>query len=258
MLCDMDYPINAKAIEIIDKYMEVGEPLEPGTERICMATFKAMCKEVFNEKCVMRLVHRKDEEPMFTEWDVKYDTYFQGNTFYSFSFLGGRFGSGYRYFLKGKCELYFEKHARQIISLFLSESCSSIEDAILGTDCFLELWNVFEKWFDDRRNKFMENMKADIQEIRSLSARKTPQSHGGVANLLKVLILQVLQRCSMRYAYRQESIFRTSLSEMLRSHWICQSIMQKARTQNVESWNKQQHHTTGCKVHVVQALEECN
>ena len=77
-LCDMDYPINAKAIEIIDKYIEAGETLEPGTERICMATFKTMCEEVFNEKCVMRLVHRKGEEPMFTEWDVKYDTYFQG------------------------------------------------------------------------------------------------------------------------------------------------------------------------------------
>lgn len=183
----MDYPINAKAIEIIDKYMKAGEPLDLGTERICMATFKAMCEEVFHKKCVMRLVHRKGEEPMFTEWDMKYDTYFQGNTFYSFSFLGGKFGSGYRYFLKGKCELYFEKRAGQIISLFLSESYGSIEDAILKTDCFLELWNAFEKWFDNRRNKFMENMKTDIQEIRGLSARKTPQSHGGVANLLKVL-----------------------------------------------------------------------
>ena len=33
----------------------------------------------------------------------------------------------------------------------------------------------------------MENMKADIEEIRRISVRKTPQSHGGVANLLKVL-----------------------------------------------------------------------
>ena len=186
-LCDMDYPINAKAIEIIDKYMKAGEPLEIGTERICMATFKSMCEEVFNEKCVMRLAHRKGEEPMFTKWDTKYDTYFQGNTWYSFSWFNGRCGFGYRYFLKSSCELYFEKHARQIISLFLSERYTCIEDAILETDCFLELWNAFEKWFDNRRNKFMENMKTDIQEIRSLSARKTPQSHGGVANLLKVL-----------------------------------------------------------------------
>ena len=102
-------------------------------------------------------------------------------------FLGLMAGFGYQYFLKANCELYFEKHARQIISLFLLESYRSIEDAILETGCFLELWNGFEKWFDDRRNKFMENMKTDIQEIRSLSTRKTPQSHGGVANLLKVL-----------------------------------------------------------------------
>lgn len=33
----------------------------------------------------------------------------------------------------------------------------------------------------------MEDMKADIEEIRRTSVRKTPQSHGGVANLLKVL-----------------------------------------------------------------------
>ena len=124
---------------------------------------------------------------MFTKWDTKYDTYFQGNTWYSFSWFNGRCGFGYRYFLKASCELYFEKHARQIVSLFLSERYSSIEDAIIETDCFLELWNAFEKWFDNRRNKFMENMKTDIQEIRSLSTRKTPQSHGGVANLLKVL-----------------------------------------------------------------------
>lgn len=183
----MDYPINAKAIEIIDRYMEAGEPLELGTERFCIATFKAMCEEVFHKKCVMRLAHRKGEEPMFTKWDTKYDTYFQGNTWYSFSWFNGRCGFGYRYFLKARCELYFEKHTRQIISLFLSESYGSIEYAILETDCFLELWNVFEKWFDDRRNKFMENMKAEIQDIRSMSTRKTPQSHGGVANLLKVL-----------------------------------------------------------------------
>ena len=137
----MDYPINAKAIEIIDKYMKTGEPLDLGTEGFCIGTFKAMCEEVFHEKCVKRLVHRKGEEPMFTKWDTKYDTYFQGNTWYSFSWFNGRCGFGYQYFLKASCELYFEKHARQIISLFLSESYNSIEDAILKTACFLELWN---------------------------------------------------------------------------------------------------------------------
>ena len=58
----MDYPINAKAIEIIDKYMKAGELLDLGNERFCMGTFKDMCEEVFRKKCVMRLVHRKGEK----------------------------------------------------------------------------------------------------------------------------------------------------------------------------------------------------
>ena len=33
----------------------------------------------------------------------------------------------------------------------------------------------------------MEKMEVDIQNVRDMSAKKTPQSHGGVANLLKVL-----------------------------------------------------------------------
>lgn len=185
-LFDMGYPINAKAIEIIDEYMSRGKPTIIGVEGSCMGTLKDMCKKVFREKCVMRLVYRKGEEPRFTSWDRKYDTYFQGDTWYAYCWIGKR-GFGYKYFLKGKCEMYFQDHAEQIINLFIAETYKTIENAVRETDCFLELWNAFDSWLDDRRNKFMENMKIDIQEIRSMSARKTPQSHGGVANLLKVL-----------------------------------------------------------------------
>ena len=33
----------------------------------------------------------------------------------------------------------------------------------------------------------MEKMEIDIQKVKEMSEKKTPQSHGGVANLLKVL-----------------------------------------------------------------------
>ena len=184
--CDMDYPINEKALEVIERYMSQGKPAIIGIEGSCMGTLKDMCKKMFREKCIMRLTYRKGEEPRFTSWDRKYDTYFQGDTWYAYCWIGKR-GFGYKYFLKGKCEMYFQDHAEQIINLFIAETYKTIENAVRETDCFLELWNAFDSWFDDRRNKFMENMKTDIQEIRGLSARKTPQSHGGVANLLKVL-----------------------------------------------------------------------
>lgn len=182
----MDYPINEKALEVIERYMSQGKPVIIGIEGSCMGTLKDMCKKMFREKCIMRLTYRKGEEPRFTSWDRKYDTYFQGDTWYAYCWIGKR-GFGYKYFLKGKCEMYFQDHAEQIINLFIAETYKTIENAVRETDCFLELWNAFDSWFDDRRNKFMENMKTDIQEIRGLSARKTPQSHGGVANLLKVL-----------------------------------------------------------------------
>lgn len=184
--CDMDYSINEKALEVIERYMSQGKPAIIGIEGSCMGTLKDMCKKMFREKCIMRLTYRKGEEPRFTSWDRKYDTYFQGDTWYAYCWIGKR-GFGYKYFLKGKCEMYFQDHAEQIINLFIAETYKTIENAVRETDCFLELWNAFDSWFDDRRNKFMENMKTDIQEIRGLSARKTPQSHGGVANLLKVL-----------------------------------------------------------------------
>ena len=182
----MDYPINEKAIEIIDMYMNSKKVIIIGTEGACIDAFKDMCEKVFREKCIMRLVYHKGEEPRFTSWDRKYDTYFQGDTWYTYCWLGKR-GFGYKYFLKGKCERYFQDHAEQIIKLFISETYKTIENAVRETGRFLELWNAFDGWFDDRRSRFMENMKTDIQEIRGLSARKTPQSHGGVANLLKVL-----------------------------------------------------------------------
>ena len=185
----MDYSINPDVVEIIDKYMKQGEPTFIGTERFCFSTFKSMCEEVFYEKCVMRLklVTVKGEKYYPNVYDMKYDTYFQGNTWHQYSWYSGRSGFGYRYFLKIKCESYFQNHAREIISLFVSEKYGFVDKAVLNTSCFLELWNEFESWFDDRRNKFMENMGTDIQKVQELSARKTPQSHGGVANLLKVL-----------------------------------------------------------------------
>ena len=58
----------------------------------------------------------------------------------------------------------------------------SVKKAILGTSTWIELWNEFEEWFDERRKMFMEKQKTEIAKIN-----KIPKSHGGVANLLKVL-----------------------------------------------------------------------
>ena len=183
----MGYSINPKAVEIIDCYMSQRKDAVFGTERFCMGTLKSMCEEVFHEMCSIRLVSIKGVKKEPNIFDRKYRTYFDGSTWHQYSWFSGRGGFGYRYFIKGKCELYFQRHARKIMSLFISETHRNMGQAIIDTDCFLELWNEFGSWFDDRRNKFMKKMEVDIQNGRDMSAKKTPQSHGGVANLLKVL-----------------------------------------------------------------------
>ena len=77
--------------------------------------------------------------------------------------------------------------------IFVNDRYGSLEQAINETKSFVELWNGFEIWFDERRKKFMDKMELDIAKVKEMSTKKTPQSHGGVANLLKVLT-QTMQK----------------------------------------------------------------
>lgn len=179
----MDITLNKTAIEIIDNYMSNAA----GLERVCANEFRSMVQKVFDEKGEKKLVYIKGEQPKENEFDLKFDNYFQGSSWYSYSWNWGRSGRGYKYFLKGKCERYFESNSERFILNFLSETYGNIETAVLQTDCFLELWQEFEEWFEQRRVKFMEKMGADIQKWKEGISQSKPQSHGGVANLLKVL-----------------------------------------------------------------------
>lgn len=179
----MDITLNKTAIEIIDNYM----PTTAGLERICANEFRQMAQKVFDEKCEKKLVYIKGKQPKENEYDCKFENYFQGSSWYQYSWHWGRSGRGYKYFLKGKCERYFECNSERFILNFLSETYGDIETAVLRTDCFLKLWREFEEWFDKRRVRFMEKMDTDIQKWKEGISQSKPQSHGGVANLLKVL-----------------------------------------------------------------------
>lgn len=62
--------------------------------------------------------------------------------------------------------------------------------AILTRRTFGELWKEFEEYFDERKRKFMEKTDALIDQMPkqfTQTGRIRTNSHGGVANLLKVL-----------------------------------------------------------------------
>lgn len=183
----MDITINPQVVEIIDSYMESDKPKTAGLERICVNELRNICQKLFEKKCSRKLVWIKGEEPRKNEFDLKIDTYFQGSSWYQYSWWGGRQKWGLTYFIHGKCERYFEDNSEKIISNFLHDTYKTIETAVLQTDSFMKLAEEFQNWFDERRTKFMEQTDTDIQKWKEACTTSKPQSHGGVANLLKVL-----------------------------------------------------------------------
>lgn len=76
------------------------------------------------------------------------------------------------------CEGYVLKHLN-----------GNLEAAMLDAGSFSKFFDDFKIYFKNRRTMFMERTEQALSERKNELAKsgKTPQSHGGVANLLKVL-----------------------------------------------------------------------
>lgn len=183
----MDITINPQAVEIIDRYMENDKSKTVGLERICINKMRDMAEKIVMRESLKTMIKLKDTPEIEVPDYRKYDLYFQGSSWYQYSWWNGRQKWGLNYFIHGKCKRYFEDNSEKIISNFLYDTYVNIETAVLKTDNFMELSEEFRNWFDERRAKFMEHTDTDIQKWKEACAATKPQSHGGVANLLKVL-----------------------------------------------------------------------
>lgn len=88
-----------------------------------------------------------------------------------------------------KCEEFIKEHSEKMINCFLMFTHKNIEQAILETDTLTDLWNEFYEWFMKRKRDYMAKMEIEIQKNTKgkITEIKPVRSHGGVANLLKVL-----------------------------------------------------------------------
>lgn len=111
--------------------------------------------------------------------------------------------------LDTKCENYFFKHCHRAIEGMLhANGWNDIGEAIVGTLNYKNLCNAWDKWFEDRRKGFMKKQNEEIMKMSGVPA-KMPSSHGGGANLLKVLTKTMVQR-------------GTSLDTIAKTQWsIC-------------------------------------
>lgn len=183
----MELTIDKETVEIIDCYMENNKPKTAGLERICINKMRDMANGFIMRDSVKSMLVLKGEPQIQNIYEEKYKTYFQGSSWYQYSWWNGGQKWGLAYFIHGKCERYFEDNSEKIISNFLHDTYGTIKTAVLQTDSFMKLAEEFQSWFDERRTKFMEQTDTDIQKWKETCAASKPQSHGGVANLLKVL-----------------------------------------------------------------------
>lgn len=183
----MELAIDKESVEIIDRYMDSRKSKTAGLERICINKMRDMAEKIVMRESLKSMLKVRDLSEIEVPDYRKYDTYFQGSSWYQYSWWSGRQKWGLIYFLHGKCERYFEDNSEKIISIFLHDTYGTLENAVLQTDSFMKLAEEFQNWFDERRTKFMEQTDTDIQKWKEACGTTKPQSHGGVANLLKVL-----------------------------------------------------------------------
>ena len=101
-----------------------------------------------------------------------------------------RYGKGNNSTLRfyAMCESWFQDNYEFFRDMFLHFSgYKTLEFAIKSTETFMDLWGQMEEWMMNRWRIWMKKMEVEIQKKTGVAVPRVPSSHGGVANLLKIL-----------------------------------------------------------------------
>lgn len=182
--------ISNEALKFMEDYLgysieEMSNPILLGLERHCIPCLRELAQSVFEDKCERKLLRIKGEPIKENEWDRKQPTYFNGSERYNF--FPWDFSRKSNNITSFKARVYFQNHSKELSTLFISEIYGDMVNAIIQTHRFTQIIKQFVAWFNERREKFLENMSTAIAEVKKFQMSEKPQSHGGVANLLKVL-----------------------------------------------------------------------
>lgn len=90
---------------------------------------------------------------------------------------------------KAKVYYWFHENGKYLLRLWLKDTFKTISNAIKSSNTFEELFNNYLDWFNQKRLEMRKKMENQLKVTTNnkLAEMKIPHSHGGVANLLKVL-----------------------------------------------------------------------
>lgn len=171
-------------------------PIACGNESHAFSFFRNWCVDTFEtpqlvclrndkhytvsdrEKAIKHRQEYFENEPRF------YDERFQDYSWVSYKTVGNK-----KNFFRARCEKFLHEHIGELAEHFCRAKYGSVKTAFIKTTHWIDLWNEFEEWYEGRRKKFMAKMQNEIAKNNKgeVIPTKKPNSHGGVANLLKVL-----------------------------------------------------------------------
>ena len=144
------------------------------------------CKKITGEK---PLVHLRGQPIQHWEFEGFYDG-FSGYTVYNKGLVSKIIRESSSSPRRMAVRL-FSTNGEKIFQGFINECYhGDWREAILAKKTFGYLWNELEVYFDDKRRQFMEKTNKLIEQMPKQlmkDGRIRTNSHGGVANLLKVL-----------------------------------------------------------------------
>lgn len=156
-------------------------------EELCRNSFYTACCDKKHSEGLVYLKGRPRPAKMLADFQI--DQYLK----FDFHFLPVEMFCGRgkrRNSTKRMAWLWFNEHADQIRDAYIEkEYGGDIGLAMMFTGSFDTLFAEFLDYFDSRRKAFMDKTENALTVNKTALAKhgKTPQSHGGVANLLKVL-----------------------------------------------------------------------
>lgn len=163
-------------------------------EEQCRGVFEQACQEVIDKHTqLVRLKggcpRPKNEFENYFKWDDKYYIWD--------GWLVKKVSDSSRDNIIRDAFLYFV-HGEKLRDAYIKQKYGDLETAMRQTGKFSVLFNTFLEDFAYRRNIFMEQTN-DLLNLKTGELKrqgKLPQSHGGVANLLKVLTQTMKQQGS--------------------------------------------------------------
>lgn len=152
-------------------------------EKVCENALKHLCRQVVKSHNPPLVRLKGDKKNIFTN---SFKDFVNGEFGWFDTYLIGM--SKPRAMCHDKCVAFFDKNAEKICTAFMREEYhGDVEYAMFKTMDFMVLFQKFLNWFADKRREFQMQFNVAEAKKQMLENGKRPNSHGGVANLLKTL-----------------------------------------------------------------------